>query len=31
LIFRHTLLRAAYTREGLEDVVKRSRFGRVRS
>jgi len=28
LIFRHALLRAAYTRQGLEDVVTRSRFGR---
>jgi ubiquinone/menaquinone biosynthesis C-methylase UbiE len=28
LIFRHALLRAAYTREKLEAVVARSRFGR---
>jgi ubiquinone/menaquinone biosynthesis C-methylase UbiE len=28
LIFRHALLRAAYTRERLEDVVRRSNFGR---
>jgi hypothetical protein len=28
LIFRHVLLRAAYTRQGLDDVVQRSRFGR---
>lgn len=28
LIFRHALLRAAYTRPGLEAVVARSRFGR---
>jgi hypothetical protein len=28
IIFRQALLRAAYTRHGLENVVSKSRFGR---